>query len=353
MIKDVANFQKMRNIFFFSLILILGIILLYVFRPFFYPIFWAAVIAVLFYPLYKFICKHLKWQVTSSIITLMLVILILFIPLTLLFSLVINESIDLYQNVAQGNLINKVQGVAGWLEKTPFDPYLQSIRDNWTGYASKAAQNISLFLFNNLKAFTQNSIKFVFMLFIMFYSLFFFIKDGPQMLKRLMRLSPLGDQHEAMLYKRFTSTVRATIKGTFIIGGIQGCLGGLLFWITGIEGALIWGIIMTALSVIPGIGSFLIWLPAGIIMLALGNFWQGIIILLVGTLIISTIDNLLRPLLVGKDIQMHPLIVLFSTLGGIFLFGISGFVIGPIIAALFFSIISIYEHIYNNELENN
>lgn len=347
------NFNKLRTVFFFSLIVLLGIILLYVFRPFFYPIFWAGIIAILFYPVYLRLLKYLKWPALSSISTLLIIIVVLFLPLTFLFSLIINESIELYQSVAQGNLINKVQNVAGWLQNTPLNPYLESVRNNWTGYAGKAAQNISLFLFNNLKAFTQNSIRFVFMLFIMFYSLFFFLKDGPRILKRLMHLSPLGDKYEAMLYDRFTSTARATLKGSFIVGTIQGTLGGILFWLTGIEGALIWGVLMTALSVIPGIGSSFIWLPAGIIMLALGNFWQGLTILIIGALLISTIDNILRPPLVGKDIQMHPLIVLFSTLGGIFLFGISGFIIGPVIAALFLAIMTIYEHHYKSELNRN
>ena len=185
------------------------------------------------------------------------------------------------------------------------------------------------------------------------YSLYFFFKDGPKILSRIMHLSPLGDQYEKMLYERFTSTARATLKGTFIVGSIQGIIGGILFWLTGVEGALIWGVIMIALSLIPGIGSFLIWMPTGIIMLALGNLWQGLTILLVGAFIISTIDNLIRPPLVGKDIQMHPLIVLFSTLGGIFLFGISGFVIGPVLAALFIAVMSIYEEHYKRELNDN
>lgn len=196
------------------------------------------------------------------------------------------------------------------------------------------------------------SVKFVFMLFIMFYTLFFFFKDGPRLLKYLMRVSPLGDKYEAMLYEKFTSTARATLKSTLIVGGLQGTLGGIFFWIAGVEGALVWGIIMIALSVIPAIGSFIIWLPTGIIMLALGNIWQGLLIL-IGGMFISIIDNIIRPPLVGKDTQMHPLIVLFTTLGGIFLFGISGFVIGPIIASLFLAIISIYNFYYRGELDSN
>jgi len=167
-----------------------------------------------------------------------------------------------------------------------------------------------------------------------------------------MHLSPLGDTYEEMLYEKFTSATRATLKSTLIVGGIQGTLGGILFWIAGIEGAFVWGTIMVVLAIIPALGPPLILIPAGIIVLILGNLSSGIL-LLVGALVISFVDNLLRPPLIGKDIQMHPLVVLFATLGGILLFGISGFVIGPIIAALYTSIMSIYEHYYKTELGNN
>ena len=172
------------------------------------------------------------------------------------------------------------------------------------------------------------------------------------MLERVMQLSPLGDKYESMLYERFTSTARATLKSTFIIGGIQGFLGGILFWIAGLEGALVWGVIMAVLSIIPAVGPFIVWLPAGIIMLALGNGWEGLAIL-IGGFVISFVDNLLRPPLVGKDTEMHPLVVLFATLGGLLLFDVSGFVIGPILAALFLSVVSIYHYYYRNELQNN
>ena len=350
---EKVNFSTMRSAFFFGLIIILTIAMLYLIRPFFYPIFWAAVLAILFYPIYSWLDKHIKLPRLSSVFVLVLVIVTIFLPLTLLSILIVNESIELYTRVSRGDgLINNVQGATAWLESTPLAPYVENIKTEWTGYATNATKVISIFLFNNVKNLTQVSVKFVFMLFIMFYTLFFFFKDGPRLLKFLMRVSPLGDKYEAMLYQKFTSTARATLKSTLIVGGLQGTLGGIFFWIAGIQGALVWGIIMIALSVVPAIGSFVIWLPAGIIMLALGNTWQGLVIL-IGGLFISTIDNIIRPPLIGKDTQMHPLIILFTTLGGIFLFGISGFVIGPIIASLFLAIISIYNCYYHGELDNN
>ena len=351
--QDKLGFDRVRNIFFFGLIIILAVSLLYVIRPFLYPVFWAAVIAVLFHPLYERLDKYLKLPSLSALSTLVLVVVIIFLPLTLLSTLLINESVGLYQTVSHWDVSAQLQNATEKLNNTPLSPVLSSIQSEWGKYAADAAKTISIFLFNNIKSITENSLRFVFMLFIMFYSLFYFLKDGTKLLKQLMHLSPLGDEHEIMLYDKFRSTARATLKGTFIVGGVQGIIGGILFWTTGIEGALIWSIIMIAFAIIPAVGPSIVWFPAGIIMLILGNIWQGLAILLVGLFVISTIDNLIRPKLVGKDIQMHPLLVLFSTLGGIFLFGISGFVIGPVIASLFVAVMAIYDHHYRNELQNN
>jgi predicted PurR-regulated permease PerM len=343
----------MRSAFFFTLIAILTVGILYIFLPFFYPIFWASVIAVIFHPLFKFINKHLKNPSLSSVFSLILVIVFLIIPFTILVLLLANESINLYQKIASQDVVGGVKHIAEWLQNTPLQPYLEVIQKEWATYATNASKTIVVFLVDNITSITQNFGRFIFMFFIMLYTLYYFFKDGESMLKRLMELSPLGNKYEKQLYKKFTSTSIATLKGTLIIGGVQGILGGITFWITGIQGALIWGVVMVILSIIPAIGPFLVWFPAGIIMLAIGNIWQGITILLVGSLLISLIDNLLRPPLVGKSAQLHPLIVLFSTLGGLLVFNISGFIIGPVIASLFLSTITIYNQYYKKELDHN
>lgn len=346
---DKVSFHKVRSIFFFGLIFSLAIIMFFVFRPFFYSIFWAAVLAAVFSPFYKWINKHLRVPSLSAFISLLLVIFTFFLPLTITGFLVFDSSKELYASISQKNLLQEIRGASAWVLETPLAPYLDDIQAK----AVEIAKNISYFLGDNLLKITGASLNFIFLAFMTLYTLFFFFRDGKDLLKRVMHLSPLGDKYEDLLYQRFTSTARATLKGTLIVGCVQGILGGLLFWITGVNGALVWGVIMTFFSAIPAVGSFVVWLPAGILMLLFGNVWQGLVILGVGALVISTIDNLIRPPLVGNDIQMHPLIVLFSTLGGIFLFGPSGFVIGPIVAALFFSVLSIYDFYYRHELNKN
>lgn len=352
--KDKMDFQKVKTKFFFGLIFIFAAAFLYLTAPYSYAIFWAAIFAIMFYPLYSFLLRHLKIPGISSAITTITAFVMVLLPMFILGILLFNEAKDLYTKITLTENFISIENLQKNVVKVPYiGNYLSENFANIQAKVIAAVQDISLWIVQNLGKITQYSFGFFFSLFIMFYSLFYFLKDGKAFLHKLLYLSPLGTEYEEMLYERFTSTARATLKGTFIIGGIQGTLGGIVFYLTGIEGALIWGVLMIFLSIIPAAGSALVWVPAGIIMLLLGNTWEGLTILLFGGLVISTIDNLLRPTLVGRDIQMHSLLVLFSTIGGIARFGITGFVIGPVITALFLSIISIYEHYYQKELKKN
>lgn len=349
------DFSKVRNIIFFGILGLTTILFLYIIRPFFYPIFWAAVIASLSYPIYDRIRRKLRSANIGSILTLLIVLVIIIIPLSLIGSLIIKESIDLFNSVEanRGAIIQSIQKILNFAKHNPLTSRLNIDETQIVDRISELTRDVTSYLFNSVKNITQNSLQFVVMFVIMLYTLFFFIRDGEKFLRKIMYLSPLGDEHEMLLYNKFTSTSRATIKGTIVIGLIQGTLGAILFQVVGIPGAIIWGIIMTLFSVVPGLGSSIVWFPAAIIMLALGNTWQGITMLLFGALVISTIDNFLRPVLVGKDTQMHPLLILFSTLGGIAIFGISGFVIGPIISALLITLWDMYAHYYKINLGND
>ncbi len=349
---EKVSFKKMRSVVFFGLIILLTLGFLYLIRPFAYPIFWAAVFAIMFYPGYQRLNTHFKRESLNAMLMVLLVVVAILIPVTLIALLLVNQSLELYRSVSHWPVLDP-GSIFEKLQPTFVGPYLETFQQEWRSYAEAVTQGLSSFLFTQLRVFTQNSFAFFLMLFLMLYTLYYFFKDGTKMTARVMHLSPLGNQYELLLFNRFTSTVRATLKSTFIIGGVQGMLGGILFWVTGVNGALVWGVLMGAFSILPAMGSFIIWVPAAIIMLLTGNIWQGVTILLVGAFVISLVDNLIRPPLVGKDTQMHPLIVLFSTLGGILLYGISGFVIGPIIAALFLSVLSIYDFYYERELNDN
>lgn len=348
------DFKKLQSLFFIGLIFLFGITALYIFRPFLYPLFWAAILAITFYPMYVWIEKHLKYKSLSSGISVVIILSIVLLPMLVVATLLVSESSQMYTKVTQTGLFDDIGSVKTKINQIPFvGPYLQQFQSTGPEFARKIAGSTSSFLFENFKSLTQYSLRFFALFFLMLYSLYYFFRDGKKMLTRLMHLSPLGDAYEEMLYERFTSTARATLKGTVIIGIVQGSIGGLLFLATGVDGALIWGVLMAIFSIVPGIGASLIWFPAALIMLALGQITEGIIILAVGMFVISLIDNILRPPLVGRDTQMHPLLILFSTLGGISTFGISGFVIGPVVISLFLAVMSIYDHYYKKELSHN
>lgn len=349
------DFSKMRNFLFLSLLAVVTVTFIWIIKTFAYPIFWAAIIAAVFYPVYKAIDRRLRVPNLSTAITMMAVLAIIVVPLVLISTLVLRESFGFYTSLTnnQGQIHDSIRHALEWVKNNPYVAQLNFNENFWTDKFAEFAKSITSFLLTSARDLTQNSIIFMIMFFITFYTLFFFIRDGEKLLKQLMHLCPLGDDHEKMLYEKFTSTTRATIKGSLIIGLIQGTLGGLMFFVAGIQGAIIWGILMVLLASVPGIGPYFVWLPAAIIMILIGNTWTGIGMILFGALVIGTIDNLLRPVLVGKDSQMHPLLVLLSTLGGIAVFGISGFIIGPIIASLMLAFWDMYEHYYRKDLDRN
>ena len=169
----------------------------------------------------------------------------------------------------------------------------------------------------------------------MLYVLFFLFRDGRSIGRNIRAAMPLSDEYNADLLARFAAVVRATVKGNIVIAVIQGTIGGVTFWLLGIKGALLWGTLMTFLSLLPAVGSALVWVPAAAYLIITGAALKGIALVFVGVLVIGLIDNVLRPILVGRDTRLPDYVVLVSTLGGISLFGINGFVIGPLIAALF------------------
>jgi predicted PurR-regulated permease PerM len=176
------------------------------------------------------------------------------------------------------------------------------------------------------------------MFFLMLYLLFFVLRDGDELMEQIIHALPLGDDRERALFSKFAEMARATIKGTLAVGLVQGFIGGVMFWALGIEGAVFWGVVMVLLSVLPLVGAGLIWVPAAIFMLVGGAYLKAAIIIVVGVLVIGLVDNILRPVLVGRDTKLPDYLILLSTLGGLTMFGISGFVIGPIIASLFLAI---------------
>jgi predicted PurR-regulated permease PerM len=343
------------DITFFVILGLVTILFLYLLWPFFFPIFWAAVIAGVFRPFYRWINGKLNRPNLSTAILFVLIALIILLPAGVVGTLVFNESVQIYTGLSPD---------AKQMDKS-IQKFINTIADNSISHmfhinkafliakTTEVAQSITNYIFVHLTQLTQNTLGLLVKFAIMLYTLFFFVRDGGQFLQTGMKVLSLGMGRERFLYERFMTTARATLKVTLIIGGIQGILGGIVFFVTGVEGALIWGLLMILMAIVPVVGCSIIWVPAGILMLLYGHIWEGILILAVGTFVISTVDNLLRPILLGKDVEMHPLLIFLSTLGGIILFGFSGFVIGPVVTSLLIALWQMYQEFYRKEPESS
>jgi predicted PurR-regulated permease PerM len=336
---------KKGNLPFLTLLGLVVILFLFLLKPFFFPLFWAAVIAGIFHPLYRRINRRLNRPSLSTLLIFLVIAVIILLPAGIVGTLVFNESIQLYQKVSpdQKNIDQGFQEIIGLIANNHLAHLLNIDESVLIEKAAESLRSVTNYIFVNLTTLTQNTLGLLIQFAIMLYALFFFVRDGEKFLRTAMRILPLGMGRERLLYNRFVATARSTLKVTLIIGGIQGILGGIVFLITDIEGALIWGLLMIIMAVVPVVGCSIIWAPAGILMLLSGRIWEGFLILASGVLVISMVDNLLRPLLIGKHVEMHPLLIFLSTLGGIILFGFSGFVIGPIITSMLLAIWDMYE----------
>ncbi|KKP80333.1 MAG: hypothetical protein A2271_04635 [Candidatus Moranbacteria bacterium RIFOXYA12_FULL_35_19] len=348
---------NLNSAFLLILIILAGICAYLVFKPFLVALFLAFIISQLFKKWYEKINQKFGNRPSLASLTLCVILFfILVLPFFLTASLVAKEASDLYRNVQQSDWQTYLSSASQnqFLKNLGIDIKtldVQNIGTDNSGKIVQGVQNASNFIFSALRKTYQSVTHFVFMAFVVFFSLYYLFKDSDAIIKKIMSLSPLRNNQESKLLDNFISVSKATLKGSLIIAIIQGILMSFVLWITGVPSPVIWGVITTIVSLIPMLGAALIWLPAGIIMLFLGNVWQGILILSFGALAVSTIDNILRPKLVGKETSLHPLLVFFSTLGGIALFGLIGILLGPVIIVLLVSLLEIYQIEFKTELE--
>jgi predicted PurR-regulated permease PerM len=346
------SFATIQQTFFFGLLFIVTATFIWLIRDFLFPIFWAIVFTIIFYPIHRIWLSSTKSRKSlSTLLTIFSILILFFVPLSLISSLVIKESVNYYQLLS----LQTTKDDLSFLTTVPIIENALTragiTEESLQQQTAKAFRSAANWLSSQALLFGQNTFKFIIQFFVFVYILFFMLRDGPHLENRLIEILPLGDSKERQLFHKFTSTTRATVKGTFVIAVIQGIIGGALFFIAGIKAPILWGTLMGILSIIPALGASIIWAPAGVILLLGGSIWQGALILLGGLLIVSLVDNLLRPALVGKDTQMPDVIILLSTLGGLSLFGISGFVIGPIVAAFFFAMWHMFEEQFKKELK--
>ncbi|MDL2275483.1 AI-2E family transporter [Desulfosarcina sp. OttesenSCG-928-G10] len=327
------------------MVIFISAVFLSMIRAFLMAILLAGIFVAITRPIYR---RLEKWtggrRSLASALTLVLIIVGVLIPLTLLAGVVTQQAIKVSQSAMPWvkEQLRQPGQITAWLAELPYYDQIAPHSELILRKAGELVGKVSQILINNLSSVTMGAVNVIFMVFTWLYTMFFFLMDGDALLRKILYYLPLQDQDEQQMLVRFTSVTRATLKGTAVIGILQGGLAGISFWVAGIPSAAFWGSIMVVLSIIPGVGTAMVWVPAAIILGIGGEIGKGIGLAVFNGLVVGSLDNLLRPMLVGKDTQMHELMIFFGTLGGIFMFGIPGVIIGPIIAALFVTIWDIY-----------
>ncbi|MFQ9866063.1 MAG: AI-2E family transporter [Bilophila wadsworthia] len=322
--------RKTEDCAFLALLIGVTALFLWMMLPFFDVIFWAATIGILFHPVYRTIAE--KWRmgrILSAFITILLCLVLIIIPLSYILYNCVVEATLLYQR-----LHSDQNSFVGYIDRIKDSyPFLQ----DWLHYAgydleriksllTKAALSASSFLARNTVTLGENTLGFLTNLALVLYIAFFLLMDGTKIQELLIKALPFGDHREKLLFRKFAEVTRATVKGSLLVAAAQGALGGVIFWLLDIHAALLWGVVMTALALIPVVGAALVWGPVAVYLLLTGDYWDGGILLAYGSTVIGLADNLLRPLLVGRDTKLPDFLVLLSTLGGFVFFGMDGFV---------------------------
>ena len=334
-----ARGPAIQNASFLLLVALTTIAFLYIVADFLMTVFWAAVLATVFYPVQRrYVAKLGGRRSLAAVATLLTIVAVVVLPLALVGLAVSREALQLSEQIKSGAIdlqapvrfVRRMMPLAtDYLARFGVD--LEGI----TQRLSSSALAISGLIASRALEIGQDILRVTALFFVMLYILFFFLRDGRQLADTLIRVLPLGDARERRLLAKFREVALATIKGTIVVGIVQGAIGGILFWALGIPAPVFWGAVMTIFSVLPAVGPALVWAPAAIVLFGLGAFVKGIVLIVGGVVVIGLVDNVLRPILVGRDTQIPDYLVLIATLGGIAVFGISGFVIGPVIAAFF------------------
>lgn len=322
--------------------------LAWILLPFYGTIMWGAIIALLFAPLYRRMLPRLRRRRTlAALLTLLLVLVLVILPMVLISAALAREAAQLYEQLQSG-AVNPGRYFRDLFDALPASVSALLDRFGLFDFESLQARLSALlaqgskFMATQALSIGQNTFQFVASIFIALYLAFFLIRDGELISRSLQRAIPLAPSHKRELLQKFATVIRATVKGNLLVALIQGSLGGLAFWFLGIKGAVLWTVVMAFMSLLPAVGAGLVWAPVAIYFLVTGAIWQGVALVAYGVLVIGLVDNLLRPILVGKDTRMPDYVVMISTLGGMTVFGINGFVLGPTIAAMFIAVWQIF-----------
>lgn len=339
-----TNLPGLEDKTFLLLVVAVSLAFVWILLPYYGAVFWATVLAIVFAQPYRRLLRSMQQKRTlAALAAVLIVLMIVILPLTLVGAMLVQEGFSVYERIQSGELnigeyFRQVFGaLPGWVIDL-LDRFgltnLGEMQERLSGGLMKGSQ----FIATQALSIGQNTFQLIVNLFIVLYLLFFFLRDGDYLSRRIKNAMPLRAEQQRDLFSKFTTVIRATVKGNIVVALVQGALGGLIFWFLGVHAPVLWAVLMAFLSLLPAIGAGLVWLPVAIYFLVTGAMWQGIVLIAFGVLVIGLVDNVLRPILVGKDTKMPDYVVLIATLGGMAIFGLNGFVIGPVIAAMFMAV---------------
>lgn len=340
---------KFEDRVFLGFVIVASLAMAWIASPFYGAILWGLVAAIVFAPVNDRLSLRMPGRRNSAAgLTLLLVISTVIIPFVFVGSLLIDEALNTYAQLQSRQIdfakimANLQNGLPAWvtnlLDRFGWNDF-DTIQEKLSMFVSDgarvaAAQAVSI---------GQGAFSFVVSMGIMLYLTYFLLRDGRQLSRRIGESVPMHPAQRSALFEKFTTVIRATIKGSIVVAIVQGLIGGLVFWFLGIHAALLWGVVMGLLSLVPAIGTGLVWVPVSIYLFATGAIWEGAVLVFCGLFVIGMVDNVLRPILVGKDTRMPDYVVLVATLGGISVMGINGFIVGPVVAAMFIAAWEIFK----------
>jgi predicted PurR-regulated permease PerM len=323
------------------LLVVISIAFLWILRPFAGALLWGVVFAIVFAPVYRRLERGLRGRgVLAALITELIIVVLLIVPLIFVAMALTGEVKGLYQGILSGAL-SPSRHLETLYEVAP--PWVLDLLEHFglsslgetQARTSAALIRASQIIAPRILGLGHTVLSFGLALFVMLYVLFFLLREGTALAAHIGEALPMRQARVDALFGRFAAVVRATVKSNLAIAVLQGAFGALIFMLLGIRSPVLWGMLMAVLSLLPLVGAILVWLPAALYLMLSGAAWQGVILVVYGVLVIGLVDNVVRPLMVGKDARMPDYVVLLSTLGGISVFGANGFIIGPLIAALF------------------
>lgn len=348
--RNVASFGR----FFFIVVLlaVTALVIVIVWR-FIMPALLAAITSALFYTVYRRLELRLSRAGVAALLTVLFVIVVFVVPLGSFGYLAVDTVLGFVEGVREGTgtMRQEVQDLVDTVVTLPIFRRLDLDAPSLVQSIVSGLNLADSQLLSGVGSAVQSVGRTALNVFIYVYSLFFFFRDGPSMLARVFQRVPMRERDKDVLLDKFVTVTRATIKGTIIIGIFQGAIGGLVMFLLGFPGAVVWGVLLFFLAAIPNFGAILIWLPAAVYLFITGAFVRGLLMVLLAGGLLASVDYLLRPRLMQEDIRVHQLLVLFSVFGGLIVFGVFGLILGPIVMAVFVKMWEIYSDLFQREIE--